>query len=60
MYCNNGQSAVKLLNQMARRTFNDHSRVGLIIQQQKYGANQGVGENPLNGNGVALTDNAEG
>lgn len=30
------------------------------IHQQKYGANKGVGENPLNGKGTPLTGNAEG
>lgn len=54
-----GRSAAKLLNEcFTRRTFNDHPPMrGILIMLQEYGANKGVGENPLNGNGVTRYEN---
>ena len=54
-----GRSAAKLLNEyFTRRTFNDHPPTrGVLIMLQEYGANKGVGENPLNGNGVTRYEN---
>ena len=54
-----GRSAAKLLNEyFTRRTFNDHPPMrGILIMLQEYDANKGVGENPLNGNGVARYEN---
>ena len=54
-----GRSAAKLLNEyFTRRTFNDHPPMrGILIMLQEYGVNKGVGENPLNGNGVTRYEN---
>ena len=50
--------AAKPLSRKIRGTFNDYP-LG-EKHQQEYGANKGVGENPLNGKGMPLPGNAEG
>ena len=50
--------AAKPPSQKICGTFNDHPPEG-VERLQEYGANIGVGENPLNGKGVVLTCNDE-